>query len=172
MENFKFVASLLVALLLGIVIGGVFSSQSKLGGLIHVSLERFVQGIEVGTTGQFAVSNAGVVTSGGVQVGTAGTALTALVATTCDLIGTDVSQAASSTAAYDCAVTGAVTGDVVLAQLRRSSAFGTNIGWTIHATKASTTADYITVILGNWSGVDAKPSVTAVGSSTQVFLAR
>lgn len=103
------------------------------------------------------------------QIGSAGSVISELRATTCNLIGTDGSQAASSTAAYDCAVTGIASGDVVMAQLNRATAFGTNIGWTIHASKASTTAGYVTVILGNWSGVAAVPSVTAVGSTTQIW---
>lgn len=115
------------------------------------------------------VTNYDEVDATAIKIGTSGSRLGQITASTCNLIGTDGSQAASSTAAYDCAISGIVSGDTVFAVLNRATAFGTNIGWHIEATRASTTAGYATVILGNWSGVAAVPSFTGVGSSTQYF---
>lgn len=86
---------------------------------------------------------------------------------TCVLLTTDVSQPATTTLPYDCAVTGVVSGDNVIAQLSSSTpAFGGATGWSIVASKASTTAGFITVLLANNSGAPRIPSAYGVGSST------
>jgi len=102
------------------------------------------------------------------QIGSSGTAFTQVVGSTCNLIGTDTSQTASTTKAYDCAVTGVTSSDKVLAMLASSTPVGGSVGWSISAAKASTTAGYVTVLLYN-NGVAAIPSVTSVGSSTVVM---
>ena len=99
-----------------------------------------------------------------------GTELTGLVAGSCNLIGTNASQAASSTKAYDCAVTNMTSSYKVMAILASSTAPVTaGIGpWSIDAAKASTTAGYVTVLLHNY-GASAVPSATGVGSSTVIW---
>lgn len=89
-------------------------------------------------------------------------------AATCDLIGTNASQLASTSVAYDCAVTGVASGDVIMAQLA-SSTPAVGQGWSIKASRASTTAGYVTVLLSNETGANKVPSATSVGSSTQIW---
>jgi hypothetical protein len=59
-----------LALVVGVVLGAVFggSSNQNIGGAVNISEQRFVQGIKVGTTDQFSVSNAGVVSTGDITV--------------------------------------------------------------------------------------------------------
>jgi hypothetical protein len=102
-----------------------------------------------------------------------GTAIAQVLKGTCNLIGSDSSQAATTTVAYDCAVTNAQSGDTVFAQLASTTpALGGSMGWVIVATKASSTSGYITVMLTNMSGASRVPSVTSVGSSTQYLIIR
>lgn len=104
-----------------------------------------------------------------VKIGTNGATMTELKATTCNLIGTNGSHTASTTVAYDCAVTGVASGDVVLAQLASSTPVGGGaFGWDIRGAIASTTAGYVTVLLYN-GGPSVVPSATSVGSSTQIW---
>lgn len=128
---------------------------------------RFQNGISVGTNT--------APTARGLKVGDNGSEFTELKATTCNLIGTDGSQTASTTSAYSCAVTGVASGDVVMAILSSSTpAFpqtGVNPGWMIIGAKASTTAGFVEVLLTNFTGAAAIPSVTSVGSSTNVWYA-
>lgn len=144
------VSAALVALVVSLVVGVVLASQSSLG----------------------SVRNAKDEFAGGLSIGPAGSDLVEVVAKTCNLIGSDSSQAASTTVAYDCAVTGVSSGDLVFAQLASTTpAFGGTQGWAIVASKASTTANFVTVLLGNFSGAARVPSVFSVGSSTQIFVA-
>jgi len=144
-----------IALLLMLVIAGVkvpLSGAVNPTGPIHYQMEQFTQGLEIGQR-----------SSG----------LTNIIATTCNLIGTNQSQTASTSKAYDCAVTGAKSGDLVFAKLASSTPAVVGVpGWTIGATLASTTAGYITVQLVNQTGAAAIPAVTSVGSSTQVLIIR
>lgn len=97
----------------------------------------------------------------------------------CNLIGTDASQAASTTAAYDCAVTGVLPTDNVLimigtstlSRLGASAGVGASMNWVYSAAKASTTAGYITVLLTN-NGTAAVPSAFGVGSSSPYIVTR
>lgn len=109
---------------------------------------------------------------GGVRVGNLGNNVTKLVATTCDLVGMNSSQLASTTASYDCAITGARSGDTVMAQLATSTQNASVLHWNISSARASTTPGFVTVRLQNFSGANAVPSATAVGSSTRVLLWR
>lgn len=100
-----------------------------------------------------------------------GTRVSQLLKGSCALIGTDASQTGTSTVAYDCAVTGVVAGDTVIAQLSTSTPFSTSRSWDIVAAKASSTSGFITVLLAN-NGQTAIPSVTGVGSSTNYMIMR
>lgn len=111
-------------------------------------------------------------------VGASGVGMGQFSPTTCNLIGTDASQAASSSKAYDCAVTGITSGDPVIALIATSTTANAATGaaslcpgWQIVGAKASTTAGYATVILANNSCGAAVPSATSVGSSTNIWFA-
>lgn len=129
------------------------------------NLASSVGGITTGTAFQHGIQVGG---AGGTAVGTPATNLANLVANSCNLIGTDSSQAASSTIAYDCAVTGVTSSFKTLAQLASSTIVGGQSYWEIVGSKASTTAGYVTVLLRNGGGA-ATPSVTSVGSSTAIW---
>ena len=131
---------------------------------------RMVNGLSTDTTSPSAgqVRTTTLTVTSSAVIGTNGSTISELKGTTCDLIGTDASQTASTTVAYDCAVTGVASGDVVLAQLATSTPVGGSAGWSISAALASTTAGYVTVLLYN-NGVAAVPSATHVGSSTNIW---
>jgi hypothetical protein len=130
-----------------------FVRDTSLGsstGPQHYSRETFLQGLQIAQTGT--------------EIAHAGFAA-------CNLIGTDSSLAASTTAAYDCAITGITSTDKVIALLASTTPRGGSSSWEITAAKASTTAGYATVLLTN-NGPAATPSVTSVGSSTAVWFFR
>lgn len=143
--------------------------------ILWLVLAPFFGGQTFGALDRTTVGNpwthSGAVTfSSTATIGTNGSAITELKATTCALIGTDGSQAASTSVPYDCAVTGIASGDVVLAQIATSTDFaGPVFGWDIIAAKASTTAGYVTVLLANKTGAAATPSISGVGSTTNIW---
>lgn len=109
----------------------------------------------------------------GVSIGNAAyspTNLSLVKAGTCVLIGADAAQTGTSTAPYDCAITGVLSTDVVTLQIATTTSFAPSQCWNIAAAKASTTANFATAMLSN-CGKTAIPSVTGVGSTTnyQVF---
>jgi hypothetical protein len=108
---------------------------------------------------------------GGIIVGN-GTQLLQVLKGTCNLVGADVSQAATTSAPYDCAVSGVQSGDLVIAQLGTTTQNASSLRWNIEAAVASSTSGYITLRLSNGTGASAKPSVTSVGSSTQYVIIR
>lgn len=146
-----------------IAIGAYFFPQQaqeavQLAGSVGT---RFPNGLAVGSTAS--------VTQNKLTIGNSGTALGNVISANCALIGTDVSQAASSTVPYDCAVTNVTSSFRTWAQIATSTPFKTLGGWDIVASKASTTAGYVTVLLSNNTEAAAVPSVTGVGSSTSVW---
>lgn len=174
MDKRNVVISVLVGLLL--VLGTLYFTKAPApaetsfgsgSGYAHQQNESFLQGLTAGRTEQLSITNAGLL-----RVGASGTSMTQNVFGTCNLLYMDAAQSASSTKAYDCAVTGVVAGDVVVAQLNRATAFSPFLGWSIVASKASTTSGYITVIVENRAGDSIIPSVTGVGSSTQYIILR
>lgn len=131
----------------------------------------------VGVTGVTTLVNASTTR---VSIGASGTTVTQLVKGFCSswngtgLNSIDGSQTASTTEAYDCAVTGVVSGDLVVAQLSTSTPITSSAGsayWSIIGAKASTTDGYITVLLYN-NGPTAVPSALGVGSSTSYIIIR
>lgn len=113
--------------------------------------------------------------SSDVTLGTSGTTFSAgLIGTTCNLIGSDVTVTASTSRAFDCAVTGVTSSFSTMAQLATSTGSGVACSqgtancWSIIGSKASSTAGFVTVVLLN-QGPSAIPSVTAVGSSTVIW---
>jgi hypothetical protein len=140
------VALIVVAI---IAIGGYFFPQVK--GLLGAVTPgtRFPHGITIGLPGNSPTN------LGDVKVGS------------CSLLGADVSQAATTTASYDCAVTGVISTDLVTSFMLSTSTQNTSLlNWSVMGARASTTAGFITVRLTNLTGTAATPSVTAVGSST------
>lgn len=145
------------------VYGLVGGNQSANVGAVGT---RFPNGLAVG-------SGAAVSTTGAFSLGSAGSQLVNLIGTTCNLIGSDASQAASTSKAYDCAVTGLLATDNVIAQIATTTTAASGYGyWSITGAKASTTAGYATVLLFNGTGAAAVPSVHAVGSSTKIWVYR
>lgn len=136
-----------------VAVGG--NSQSS-GGVFGGIGTRFPNGIAVG-------SGASVSTAGTLNIGSSGSGLTFIKATTCDLTGNGA-IAASSSVSVECAVTGVVSGDLAFMTLATSS-----LG-TISGARASTTAGSVTARLFNWTG--AASSVTALGTSTAVLIFR
>lgn len=55
----------IIALVVGVFLGASFGTKSSLGGSIHNTQEKFVEGLIVGTSDQFSISNAGAITSSG-----------------------------------------------------------------------------------------------------------
>lgn len=118
-------------------------------------------------------------TSADLTVGdSSATTVSELIKGTCALLGMDVSQTATTTSSYDCAVTGVVSGDTVVAQFASSSPtqnlpVALGAGWFITSSKASSTAGFITVRVVNLAGSALVPSAnTSIGSSTAYIVLR
>lgn len=104
---------------------------------------------------------------GGNQIGPTGTLNLNTQFGTCNLIGTNVTIAATSTQNYDCPVAGIKPGDLVLAD--PSSNMGGGVLGNIYPIRAvaSTTAGFVTFTLINLSGVASTTLGTNVASSTE-----
>lgn len=118
----------------------------------------------------------------GVTVGKAANSpsnLANIIAGTCtSIIGADISQSASTTKPYDCAVTGAASGDLVFAVTSTSTTltYGGFAPFEIVGAKASTTAGFITFMVANTSGAAAVLSAVnaqaGFASSTNYLVVR
>ncbi len=106
-----------------------------------------------------------------VTIGTGGSALSLVKKGTCNFLGMDASQLASTSVAYDCAVSGVVAGDVVVLQSATTTPT-TFLGWNINGANASSTSGFITAYFTNQTGADKIPSTGKVGSSTQYIILR
>ena len=135
------------------LVGSNQSADTELG------LTRFPHGIRA------------AITATTLTVGTSGTSMSQVLSGNCTLIGTDASVTASTTKAFDCAVSNVVSTDRVMVQLATSTVANYG-GWAITGSKASTTAGFITVILQNLTGANAVPSVVSLGSSTPYLIIR
>lgn len=104
---------------------------------------------------------------GGNQVGPTGTLDLNTQFGTCNLIGTNVSIAATSTQNYDCAVAGIKPGDLVLAD--SSANMGTGVLANIFPIRAvaSSTAGFVTFTFINLSGAASSTLGANVASSTE-----
>lgn len=101
--------------------------------------------------------------------GTNGTRLALLALSSCSLIASNYTVAASTTVPMDCAVTGVVSTDSAFAQ------FGTSTpslkGWSVAGASASSTAGFITVDVAN--GIGASGIIPAsIASSTKLIIVR
>ena len=114
-------------------------------------------------------SDLSIKTTADITVGSSGNAISKLIATTCNLTGMNVSHPASTTRAYDCAVSGLLSTDRVFAQLSTTTiTLGGTPYWTITSAGASSTNGFATVLIWN-NGPAVLPSITSVGSSTKIF---
>ena len=163
MDKIKFIwGGILVAVV--IAIGGYFFPQVVEDAFGRVGTA-FRNGICVGDSSANCTP-----TQYALTIGSNGSTIYELKATTCELIGTNRTHTATSTFAYDCAITGLTSSDVVMAQIATSTDFSDALsGWSITAAKASSTSGFITVILDNRTGGSANPSATGVGSTTNVW---
>lgn len=128
-------------------------SSKVAGGTFSTITQYFNDGIVVsGATSTFS----------SLKLGTNGSSGTFSKWGTCNLVGGAI--AATSSASADCAVTGVLAGDIVIATLSTSS-----IG-VITGAAASTTSGFITVRVFNLTG--AASSVSALGTSTSYRVTR
>jgi hypothetical protein len=115
--------------------------------------------------------------TGGITFGTSGTTFNKIITGTGALIvpsGAGATVNASSTKAFDMAVSGVVSGDTVIVQFATSTAlsgvlYGAgNLGgpFTIVGAAASTTSGFITVVVGNLSSANTSISASGIASST------
>lgn len=148
------VTALVVALVVVVLVGG--NQSVHLGGVTNYDTLS-ITGLTLGTQSTTTAASP-------VQ--------TKMYGTSCTLIGTDISHTASTTKPYDCAITGVTSSDKVMAIYASTTPIGAGntLGWTVMGAKASTTAGYVTILLGNFTGASAAPSVTSVGSTTPVFI--
>jgi hypothetical protein len=135
-----------------------------------------------GATNTATASSTGLVKVDSLTVGTGSTASHLLLGS-CSLIvpsGAGATVTASSTAAFDCAVSGVTSTDNVIAQIATSTAASGTIGGTgskaglfsVVGAKASTTSGFITVVLLNMSGANTQPSLYGFGSTTAYWIFR
>ncbi len=156
------------------VIGGVAVLALIIGSVALVGSQSSSQGIQ--DTSVFGASTPGTRFPHGITIGlpqNSPTNIGDIKAGTCALSnlgttgqGIDVSQAASTTQRYSCAVTGVISTDIVIIANIATSSIETVNGWAIVGAIASSTSGYIDVILSNLTGTAKVPSAQGVGSST------
>lgn len=153
-----------------------YLKQNHLSLLIiaYLVIAPFVGGHAFGALDRTTIGNPWTFTntvtlSSTLKIGTNGATITELNTTSCNLSNADTSVAATSTGYVYCAITGVASGDVVFAQLATTTANAAFGGWSIYSAKASTTAGFVDIRLYNGTGAAAVPSVTSVGSSTNVL---
>jgi len=92
-------------------------------------------------------------------------------AASCQLITVGATVAASSTAAFDCPVTGVLSGDAVFAEQSTTTPSGTAQTWQVLGASASTTAGFVTLTVYNPTSVAATVPLY-IASSTQLLILR
>ncbi len=174
-----------------IAIFGIFSpvGQSAINSL-GTAAANCASGVtcftNLGATGTFEVdgaatfnstvtNSAAVTNTSTFKLGSNGTTLTQIIKGTCNPLGMDVAQAASTTVGYDCAVTGVVSGDVVVANFASSSptsGLGSLNDFQIKGVQASSTSGFITLKVANLTGISRTPSATNFASGTEYMIMR
>jgi len=167
--NFKIVyGGILIAIV--IAVGGYVFPQVKQVAIELGSGTRFQHGISIGTATAPAAN--------GMKIGDNGSEFTELKMFSCtSIIGANTAQVASTTAPYDCAVTGVASGDLVFAMMSTSSPYSSAvadvfIGLPFHlvGAKASTTAGYVTLMWENDMGRTGTLGATGgVASTTNIL---
>jgi len=164
--NKNYIVIAIVALILGIAIGAVVGGNNQPQNSPIVG----------GMTNLDGLTITPVDSGDGLTVGSSGTNVSFIASGTCTLVtgagGTDESHTASTTEPYDCAVTGAVSGDDVLMQFATSTETTSTVssGWVIVGAKASTTSGYITANILNFSGGTRAISASGQIASTTTYL--
>lgn len=92
---------------------------------------------------------------GGNQIGPTGTLNANSQFGTCNLIGGSAGLIASTTANFDCAVTGIQKGDTIVADLGANAPLGPSLGFMLVKAVASSTNGYITFTIANLTGVSS-----------------
>lgn len=169
--NQKILSFLGVVIIIGILWGFAHRNTSPLAGAVtnqcasgQTCLPSFEFTGAIGSaTNTLQIDAGNFANAGTFSLGASGTTQSQQISTTCSLIG-PVSQAASTTVAYDCAVAGVQAGDRINAQFASSTqAFG---AWLITTARASTTANFVTLGVVNNTGIAATPNFGSVGSTT------
>lgn len=118
-------------------------------------------------------------TSGSLTVGASGSDIGQILEGTCALIvpsGAGATITASTSAPFDCAVTGAQSGDNVIMTIATSTVsgkYGTQLGqFMIVGAKASSTSGFITAMVYNATGGNASPSTYGYASTTTYIITR
>lgn len=104
---------------------------------------------------------------GGIQTGPTGTLNLNTQFGTCNLVGTNVSIAATSTQNYDCAVAGIKPGDTVIEDPSVNMGVGVLANIFPIRAVASTTAGFVTFTMLNLSGAASSTLGSNVASSTE-----
>lgn len=105
----------------------------------------------------------------GLYIGQTGNLVSGLNWSTCSLIASSFTVAASTTVPMDCAVTGALSTDFVMAQFGTTTVPGaTTGGWRIVGVSASSTSGYNTLQVRNDTGASAVIPAQ-IASSTKVL---
>lgn len=99
-----------------------------------------------------------------------GTTVTQIIESTCTLIYSDSQITASTTKAFDCAVTGVVSGDRVFVDIATSTPPGFG-AWLLAGASASSTSGFVTLQIANFTG-GTRNIPMAIGSSTKVRVSR
>lgn len=104
--------------------------------------------------------------------GTNGSRVGPIIEGTCALLANAATAvSATTTAVADCAVTGVVSGDTVIAQFSTSTVSSptwgaTSAQWVVVGAKASTTSGFITLVVFNQTGGTASLSSSGIASTT------
>lgn len=149
--------TLVVLVILMVLVGGN-QSVPRFAGITNYDALELNDGLMV--TASSTQLNSLKIGLGGGSNGTLSSVLTG----TCTFIGTTLSVAATTTQAFDCAVTGARAGDNVFVQLATSTPT-LNEGWTVVGANASTTNDFITIKLFNGIGAATTTQAASVNSA-------
>lgn len=128
-----------------IAVGAMFMALNHSGSDTPAQTAQTVGGITTGTNFKYGISVGSVAT-----LGINPTNFSKFLASTCSLIASSFTVAASTTVPMDCAVTGVVSGDNVLSGFATSTAAGN--GWTITGVSASSTSGFLTFRVTNNTG--------------------
>ncbi len=157
-----------VAVLIGVYIATVVHEGANLFGATNqcASGQTCLSSLEL-TGAANGATNTLQVDSGTVAIGPNGTGITQILSGKGSIIG-NKSVTASTTAAFDIAVTGALVGDSCFAMAASTSQ--AYIGWDIIGCSASTTAGFITLLVYNPGAAAAVPY--PIASATQYMVIR
>lgn len=153
MSNRNLTIGLVVAIV--IAIAGLFAPVLPNGQSVY-------QGITTGTNFKYGISVGNTAALGVVP-----TNFSKILGGTCSLIAGTYTIAASSSIAVDCAVTGAVSGDLVQAWFATSTSNGA--GWLVTQSSASSTAGFITLRIVNNNGVSLLLPASIASSTNYVI---